>query len=67
VALVLYVALVVIGIAAYAPAIRHQVAEAEIDPTSPAYRSAAARSAALGWLALAMVAVIVVLMVAKPF
>ncbi len=65
-ALALYVFLVILGIAVYAPAIRRQANEAERDPTSTTYRSAAERSTFLGMAALAIVAVIVVLMVTKP-
>ena len=65
--IVLYAAVAVIGIALYAPAIRRQLAEAEHDPTSLAYAAAARRSNGLGGVTLAVVAIIVVLMVAKPF
>jgi uncharacterized membrane protein len=65
-ALVLYVATVIVGIALYAPALRHQLAEAEKDPTSAAYDAAARRGNLLGVLTLAIVLVIVALMVLKP-
>jgi uncharacterized membrane protein len=65
-ALVLYVAVVVVGIALYAPALRRQLAEAERDPTSAAYDAAARRNNLLGILTLAIVVVIVALMVLKP-
>lgn len=65
--IVLYVAVAVLGITAFGPAIRHQLAEAERDPSSSAYASAARRSTALGLLTTAVVLVIVVLMVTKPF
>ncbi|MGH2463243.1 MAG: DUF2269 family protein [Candidatus Limnocylindria bacterium] len=66
-AIALYVAVAVIGIAAFAPAMRRQLAEAERDPASDAYRRAAGRTTALGLLTIALVVVIVFLMVAKPF
>ncbi len=66
-AIALYVAVAVIGIVLYAPAIRRQVAEAERDPSSEAYGSAAARSTLLGFVTLAVVLVIIWLMVARPF
>jgi uncharacterized membrane protein len=65
--LVLYVLVAILGITMFAPAIRRQLAEAEADPTSPAYEAAARRSAALGYATVAIVAVIVGLMVMKPF
>jgi uncharacterized membrane protein len=63
----LYVAVAVIGITVFAPAMRRQLAEAERDPASDAYRRAAGRTTALGLLTIALVVVIVVLMVTKPF
>jgi uncharacterized membrane protein len=66
VSLVLYVGVAVIGISLFAPAVRRQLAEAEHDPTSDAYRAAASRSNALGVLTIAIVLVIVFLMVTKP-
>jgi uncharacterized membrane protein len=65
--IVLYLAAVAIGIGAFAPAIRRQLAEAERDPTSSAYQAAARRTRSLGWLTVAIVGLIVILMVAKPF
>lgn len=65
--IVLFVAVAVLGITAFGPAIRRQLAEAERDPLSSAYASAARRSTALGLLTTAVVLVIVVLMVTKPF
>jgi uncharacterized membrane protein len=65
-AIVLYVAVAIIGIAVYAPTVRRQLAEAEDDPTSPAYASVATRSTILGLLTVAIVVVIVWLMVTKP-
>jgi uncharacterized membrane protein len=67
VSIVLYVLVAAIGGALYAPVIRRQLAEAERDPTSPAYAAVARRSTNLGLLTLAIVLVIVVLMVSKPF
>lgn len=64
--LALYAAAVVIGIVLYAPAIRRQIAEAERDPTSPAYAAAARRSNLLGIVTTVVVVVIVALMVLKP-
>jgi uncharacterized membrane protein len=66
-ALGLYVVTAVLGIFVYAPALRRQLAEADRDPSSAAYESAAARSTALGIVTTAIVVVIVILMVAKPF
>jgi uncharacterized membrane protein len=62
----LYIATAVIGIALFGPAIRRQLAEAEKDVTSEAYRSAASRSTTLGIVTTVLVLVIVVLMVTKP-
>ena len=67
VSLVLYVSVAVLGIAAFAPALRRQLAEAERDPTSQAYAAAAAKSTALGLLATGIAVTIVFLMVTKPF
>jgi uncharacterized membrane protein len=66
-AIALYVVVALLGIFAFAPAIRRQLAEAERDPTSAAYEIAARRSSRLGWLTTAIVLVIVALMVLKPF
>jgi uncharacterized membrane protein len=63
----LYVLVALLGILAFAPAIRRQLAEAERDPSSTAYAAAARRTTALGVLTTAAVLVIVVLMVTKPF
>ncbi len=62
----LFVLTAILGITLFAPAIRRQLAEAEADPTSPAYERAAVRSSFLGLLTTGIVIVIVVLMVAKP-
>ncbi len=66
-AIVLYVLVVILGIALYAPALKQQIAEAEADPTSPAYAAAASRTNLYGIITTATVLVIVVLMVTKPF
>jgi len=63
----LYVLVVILSIALYAPALRRQLAEAQVDPSSAAYRAAASRSTTLGIVVMIIVLVIVVLMVAKPF
>ena len=63
----LYVATAVIGIAVFGPAIRRQLAEAEKDVASEAYRAAASRTTSLGIVTTGLVLVIVVLMVTKPF
>jgi len=65
-ALVLYVLVAFVGIVLYAPALRRQRAEAERDPSSDAYRSAAARANLLGAFTVVAVIVIVFLMVFKP-
>jgi uncharacterized membrane protein len=66
-AIALYVLTALLGIMAFAPAIRRQLAEAETDPGSDAYAAAASRSSALGVLTTAIVIAIVALMVLKPF
>jgi uncharacterized membrane protein len=66
-ALGLYVLVVIVGIALFAPAVRRQLAAAESDPSSPAYRASARRSNVLGVITLVIVASILVLMVTKPF
>lgn len=66
-AIVLYVAVAIIGITVYAPAVRLQLAEATSDPSSIAYGVIERRTTLLGLLTLAIVALIVVLMVTKPF
>jgi uncharacterized membrane protein len=67
VAIGLYVIVVILSIFLYAPALRRQLAEAEADPTSAAYAAVAGRSNLLGIAVMAIVLVIVVLMVTKPF
>src|SRR6266545_4082431 len=66
-AIALYVLVVVVGVAFYSPALRRQIAEAEADPTSPAYASIARRTNLFGVITTVVVLIIVVLMVAKPF
>ena len=63
----LYVLVAAIGGAVYAPVLRRQLAEAERDPTSPAYAQVARRSGLLGLVTIGIVVVIIVLMVSKPF
>ena len=63
----LYVLVVILGIALYAPALKRQITEAEADPTSPAYAEAARRSNIYGIITIGTVLLIVVLMVTKPF
>jgi uncharacterized membrane protein len=63
----LYVLTAVLGITAFAPALRRQLTEAERDPTSADYAAAERRSSLLGLVTVAVVVLIVVLMVAKPF
>lgn len=65
-AIVLYVLVAILGIAAFAPARRKQLALAATDPASPVYAEAARRSQRFGLLATALVVVIVALMVLKP-
>jgi uncharacterized membrane protein len=67
VAIALYVIVVVVGIALYSPGLKRQIAEAEVDPTSPAYAAAARRTNLFGVVTTAIVLVIVALMVTKPF
>lgn len=67
VAIVLYVAVALLGIFAFGPAIRRQAAEAARDPNSAEYAAAARRTNLFGLLTTAIVIVIVILMVAKPF
>jgi uncharacterized membrane protein len=67
VAIVLYVVTVLIAIFMYSPTLKRQLAEAEADPGSEAYRAAASRGNLLGIVVIVIVLVIVVLMVTKPF
>lgn len=67
IALILYVLTAVVGIVAYSPALRRQIALAE-NPgrTSVEYRRAASRGTQLGILTSVLVVAIVFLMVVKP-
>jgi uncharacterized membrane protein len=67
VALILYVLTAVVGIVAYSPALRRQIALAENPgPSSAEYRQAASRGTQLGILTAVLVLAIVFLMVVKP-
>ena len=66
-AIALYLAIVVFGIVVFRPAARRQREEAAADPQSAAYARAADRTWWYSWLTIAVVAMIVVLMVTKPF
>lgn len=66
-AIALYVAVAAFGILVFRPAARLQRAEAAADPTSAAYARIASRTWWYSWLTIAVVAVIVGLMVTKPF
>jgi uncharacterized membrane protein len=66
VSIALYVGVALIGIAVFAPALRRQLAEAERDPGSVAYRAAERRSNALGVVTVVIALIIVALMVTKP-
>ncbi|MDH4142342.1 MAG: DUF2269 domain-containing protein [Chloroflexota bacterium] len=63
----LYVTVAIFGIALFAPAMRRQLAEAERDPATDAYASAAARTEMFGVVATIITMTIVFLMVTKPF
>lgn len=66
-ALVLYVAVVLVGLFGFTPALRRQIELVDSDGlTSPAYQAAARRSTLLGVLTSVLVIVIVFLMVVKP-
>jgi uncharacterized membrane protein len=65
-AVVLYAVAVVVGIVAFAPTIRRQLAEARRDPTSAAYAELARRNDRLTLITIVVVGAIVVLMVTKP-
>ena len=66
-AIVLYALIAAFGIAVFRPAARRQREEAALDPTSVAYDRIAARTWWYSWLTTAVVAMIVALMVTKPF
>ncbi len=63
----LYALIATFEIVVFRPAARRQRAEAAADPASPAYGRIAARTWWYGWMTTAVVAMIVVLMVTKPF
>lgn len=62
----LYVLVVVVAIVGFAPAFRRQLAAAEADPGSAAYRAAARKTAIYTWATIGVVVVISYLMVFKP-
>jgi uncharacterized membrane protein len=62
----LYLLAVVVGIVAFSPTIRRQLAEAKRDPSSAAYAELARRNNILTLVTLTVVGAIVVLMVTKP-
>ena len=66
-AILLYVLIATFGIVFFRPAARRQREEAATDPTSPAYGRVAATTWWYSWMTIAVVAMIIVLMVAKPF
>jgi uncharacterized membrane protein len=66
-AIALYVFVAAFGIIAFAPAVRVQRMEAAADPSSAAYARIAGRTRRYSWLTTAIVVVIVVLMVTKPY
>jgi uncharacterized membrane protein len=66
-AILLYALIAAFGIVVFRPAARLQRAEAAADPTSAAYARIAARTWWYSWMTTAVVAMIVVLMVTKPF
>ena len=65
-AIALYVVAVVVGVVAFGPTVRRQLAEAKRDPSSPAYDDLARMNDRLTLVTLAIVTVILVLMVTKP-
>jgi uncharacterized membrane protein len=65
--LVLYIAVVILGIAAYGPTLRRQIAALEAGGADSAdYRALSSRGNLVGAVLVSIVAVIVVLMVVKP-
>lgn len=66
-AIALYVLVAAFGIIVFRPAARLQRTEAAADPASAAYARIAARTWWFSWMTTAVVAMIVVLMVTKPF
>lgn len=65
-AIALYLVTFVLGIVAFGPTVRRQLAEARRDPSSPAYADLARANHRLTLVTLGMVGAIVVLMVTKP-
>jgi uncharacterized membrane protein len=65
-AIVLFIAIAILGAAAYGPALKRQEAEARADITSPAYAAAAQRQNIVGGILILLAVTIVFLMVAKP-
>jgi uncharacterized membrane protein len=65
-AIALYLVAVVVGVVAFAPTVRRQLAQAKLDPSTAAYATLARRNNFLTVVTLAVVAAIVVLMVTKP-
>ncbi len=67
IALILYAAVAVVGIIAYAPLMRRQIHLLETEGfDSPSYKATAARSTMFGLLVTVIVVIIVFLMVVKP-
>ena len=66
-ALVLYIGLAIAGMSVMGPALKRVIAEAERDPTSEAFDATARTSLRYTIGSLAVLVVIVVLMVTKPF
>lgn len=62
----LYLVTFALGVAAFGPTVRRQLAEARRDPSSQAYAAAARGNRRLSVVTLTMVGAIVVLMVTKP-
>jgi uncharacterized membrane protein len=62
----IYIAIAILGMAVYAPAMRRQAALAESAPGSADYEAAARRSRMLGMTAMGLVLIIIILMVTKP-
>ncbi len=63
----LYVVTFMLGIVAFGPTVRRQLAEARRDPSSPAYADLARANHRLTLVTLGLVGAIVMLMVTKPF
>lgn len=65
-AIVIYIAIAMLGAMLYAPAMRLQLELARTAPASDEYRVAAKRTRTLGMIATGMVLLIVILMVLQP-